>query len=127
MSDMREFAPGWLLSSEQLPHWLLVRLTRFGDDPAIEPPVADAVLRLADAQGQHRIIFELSDGVLLASRLVGQLVTLHKRLHLKSGALRLCGLSDHNFEVIRLMRLSDRLPNYDTRESAIAGPAAGVT
>lgn len=123
---MHQFAPGWLLTTEHVPHWMIVRLTRFGDDAAPEPPVADAVVRLADEQSQHRIIFELADNVLLASRLVGELVELHKRLHLKSGALRLCGVSAYNFEVIRLMRLADRLPNYDTREAAIAGAAGGA-
>lgn len=126
MSDMHEFAPGWLLASDHLPHWLVVKLVTFGGDAAPEPPVASAILQLADEQSQHRIIFELADNVLLGSRLVGQLVELHKRLYLKSGALRLCGLSDHNFEVIRLMRLQDRLPNYATREAAIAGTLPGV-
>lgn len=118
---MHDFSPGWLLTTEQVPHWMIVRMTRYGDDPAPEPPVADAVMALADEQNQHRVIFEQNGELLLASRLVGQLVELQKRLHLKSGALRMCGWSEYNVEVIRLMRLMDRLPNYPTREAAVAG------
>lgn len=118
---MNEFAPGWILTSESVPHWLIVRLTRYGDDAVPEPPVAAAVMDLANAQNEHRIIFEQNGEVLLGSRLVGQLVELQKRLYLKSGALRLCGWSEYNADVIRMMRLTDRLPNYPTREAAMAG------
>jgi anti-anti-sigma regulatory factor len=57
----------------------------------------------------------------IPSRLMGQLVTLQKRVLQRQGALRLCGLSDQCAEAIHFCRLDQALPNYDSREDAMLG------
>ena len=53
----------------------------------------------------------------LPSRLMGQLVTLQKRVLQRQGALRLCGLSDECAEALHFCRLDQALPNYDTAKT----------
>lgn len=117
---MIEFAPGWRLHVDDGLGWLFTRLA-VSDDRAREAPLADAVAGLADARGLYRVVFELSDGLVLHSLVVGELVVLHKRLCLKGGALRLCAFSAYNYEVIRLMQLGDRFQNYADRRAAVEG------
>ena len=117
---MIEFAPGWQLSINEERGWLCTRLA-VTDDRVREAPLADTVTGLADTRVVYRVIFELADGLVLHSLLVGELVVLHKRLCLKGGALRLCGFSTYNYEVIRLMQLTDRFPNFADRQAAVEG------
>jgi len=83
--------------------------------------LADAVMSVAGERGSHRIIFDLGDGLMLTSLLSGQLVILHKRVHLKGGILRLCGLSEFNRDVLRLMGVLDRFHTYSDRGAAERG------
>lgn len=118
-----ELARGWFLQVEPVPDWLLARLVQGGDDIAPDPPLADKVYSVAEQQGVFRVLLEFDPRVALHSFLVGQLVALQKRVWLRGGLLRLCGVSPANYEVIRLMRLSDRLPNYADRQAALGGHA----
>ncbi len=119
---MLEFAPGWCLAIDDAGDWLFVQLAT-ANDRYSEPELADAVDGLARQRGRFRVIFEMAADLILHSHLVGELVMLHKRLCLQGGALRLCGLTEYNFEVIRMMQLTDRFHNYPDRQAAVAGGA----
>lgn len=116
-----ELARGWFLQVEHAPDWLLMRLVQGANDAASDPPVADAVYVEAERQGVFRVLMEFDPRLNLHSSLVGQLVSLQKRICLRGGLFRMCGMSPENYEVIRLMRLTDRLPNYPDRQSALDG------
>jgi hypothetical protein len=117
---MIEFAPGWSLAIDDAGDWLFVRLAT-ANDRYSEPELADAVDGLARQRKRFRVIFEMAADLILHSHLVGELVMLHKRLCLQGGALRLCGFTEYNFEVIRMMQLTDRFHNFPDRQTAVAG------
>ena len=83
--------------------------------------MADAVYGEAERLSVFRVLVEFDPRLNLHSSLVGQLVSLQKRICLRGGQFRMCGLSQENYEVVRLMRLTDRLPNYPDRQSALNG------
>jgi hypothetical protein len=118
---MIDLIDGWRLEQEQGPEWIFFRLTTTTPRAMSEPPVAEAVALAATSSGRKRIVLEFGEGVVLFSYLVGQVVQLHKRYLLEGGAFRLCGLSSENMRVLQTLRLSERLPNFTDRESAVMG------
>jgi hypothetical protein len=116
---MHEFARGWGTELEYLTDWLVIRLYAFGNDRENEPALADALFGIAEAQHRFRVIVEPDLSVDFRSYLVGQFITLHKRLHLRGGALRLSGVSAGNYDVLRLMRLTDHIPAFPDRHAAL--------
>lgn len=116
---MQDVARGWGTECEQVTDWLVIRLFTYGDDRAAEPPLADALFAVAEAASRFRVIVEPDATVPFRSYFVGQLVTLHKRLHRRDGALRLAGVTAGNYDVIRLMRLTDRIPSFPNRDAAL--------
>jgi anti-anti-sigma regulatory factor len=114
-------AEGWQIHVDESPEWLFVRLTRTEGDSVPEPRIAQVVWDAAQHRGLRRLVFELDGRLILSSFLVGQLVLLHKRAELEHGVFRLCGISDENYRILRMMHLSDRFPNYRSREDAVLG------
>lgn len=118
---MIDLENGWTLSVDPSAEWLFFRLTTATPRAMGEPAVAEAVAREATKSGIKRIVLELGDGVTLYSFLVGQIVSLHKRMLLENGAFRLCGLTAENQGVLRVLNLSERLPSFRDREAAVMG------
>jgi len=112
---------GWSLDVDEDADWLFLRLWRTSEDSSLEPAVADVITEVAEQHGKYRLILELDQGIILFSQLVGQIITLHKRMYLRDGVLRLCCLSEQNVDVLRLMRLTERLAVYHDRGAAMAG------
>jgi anti-anti-sigma regulatory factor len=118
-------AAGWSIDSDNVRDWLWLRVAALspdnggaGSNGAREIELADSLMAIAAQRANHRLILELTDGVFLSSLLAGQLVVLHKRVHLKGGMLRLCGLSQFNRDVLRLMGVLDRFQIYSDRSTA---------
>ncbi|MFO1091947.1 MAG: hypothetical protein U0992_01350 [Planctomycetaceae bacterium] len=117
--------PGrWTIDCDNVRDWLWLRVAAvppqnggLGQPGPEETELADMLMAIAGRQANHRLILEL-DGLSLSSLLAGQLVLLHKRVHLKGGILRLCGLSDFNRDVLRLMGVLDRFQIYNDRTAA---------
>ncbi len=118
---MLEISPGWCLDYDTSPEWLFLRLARHQPLADPLPPVAESVWNLVDRYAIDRLVLQLDDEVRLVSYLVGQIVQLHKRAHQHGGVLRLCALSRHQYDVIESLRLTDRFPNYASREDAVMG------
>ncbi|MHC4178896.1 MAG: STAS domain-containing protein [Planctomycetota bacterium] len=122
---MLEIAPGWKSDVDRESDWLLVKLRRPDQNATHTPPLAEALWELLQRDSTHRLVLELDQIEVLNTYLIGQLVLLHKRICVQGGALRLCGLTPHNQEVIQLCGLDDRFAPYRSREEAVLGrPAA---
>ncbi len=120
-----QIAPGWEVDVEAGPDWLFVRIYRPSHDASQTPQLAAAVWELLEQRGMNQVVLEMEQIDILWSYLVGQLVLLHKRVSVHGGAVRLCGLSPQNQEVLRLSRLSDRFLPYGNREDAVTGRHGG--
>jgi anti-anti-sigma factor len=121
---MLQIAPGWQMDVDHWPDWVFVRLRNPSRDFSDTPPLADGVWALLEQRALYRVILELDELEVLCSHLIGQLVLLHKRVSVRGGALRLCGLSPENQQVLRLCRLDDRFPPYRNRGDAVMGHLA---
>lgn len=118
---MPQIAPGWQLDAEPLGDWLVVRLACPDHSFAESPPVAEWVWSLAEQRGTRRLVLEMGRVPVLYSYLIGQLILLLKRASVGGGCLRICGLSEHNQEALRVCRLDDRFPSYRGPQEAVEG------
>lgn len=117
---MVTIAPGWDLDVERGPDWLIVTLHGHDGDWTC-PPLAEVVWSAAEQNFTHRIVLDLSPLPMLHTALIGQLVQLQKRICTHEGTLRLCGLSDHNREVLQCCRLDGYFPIFHDRSEAVMG------
>jgi anti-anti-sigma factor len=115
---MEEVCEDWGVDVDRGPDWLFVRLRPGTQEPG---DMADKLWKLADRHFVYRMVLEMDQVDVLPSRLMGQLVTLQKRVMQRQGALRLCGLTDHCAETLHFCRLDQALPNYETRAEAVTG------
>ncbi|HMO85554.1 MAG TPA: hypothetical protein PKC18_11620, partial [Lacipirellulaceae bacterium] len=88
---MDEGIENWGVDVDRGPDWLFVKLRPGTTDPG---DMADQLWKLADRHFVYRLVLEMDQLDTFPSRLMGQLVTLHKRVLQRQGALRLCGLRD---------------------------------
>ena len=118
---MINVAAGWDLAVDVSSEWIFVGLHKDSHDAEHMPQLAERVWSIAEEHQKFRLVMEFDEGVMLTSHLVGQIGLLHKRLHRQSGVLRMCGLTKMNYQVLVIMRLHTRFPNYLTRENAVMG------
>jgi anti-anti-sigma factor len=118
---MLAVAPGCELEVERGPGWLLVRVASLDPAELDVPPLAERVWDVLQQHFTYRLVLELDQVRLLTSRLIAQLVQLHRRIEKHGGVMRLCGLSSHNREVLHTCRLDDRLMPYQDRQDAVMG------
>lgn len=116
-----QLAPGWSMEFDRGPDWLFVRISAPRQGDTGEVPLADAVWESLEQAFTHRVVLELGDLAVLRSWMIGQLVLLHKRVTTKEGTMRIAGLSDSNHQVLRMMRLDERFPQYANRGDAVMG------
>ena len=116
---MVNIADGWLLEVDRGPDWLFVRLHCPPDRPNDAPQLAEGLWTLMEQHLTNRLVLEMDDVTLLHSYLIGQLILLYKRIHGRGGLLRISGLSAHNREVLRLCRMEQSFPLYDSRDEAM--------
>jgi anti-anti-sigma factor len=119
-------SPGWTLEVERGPDWLIVTLFGVDETEWSSPPLASGVWSLVEQNFCRRVVLDLSHVPVLHSALIGQIINLQKRICSNDGCLRLCGLSEHNIEVLRCCRLDGYLPVFDDRNHAVMGSASPV-
>lgn len=117
---MTERTTGWNLEVDRGPNWLFVKLrqpnrTVAGD----EVPLADELWNLLQQHFTSRIVLELDEVDRLQSSLMGQLVSLNKRVSTQGGMLRLCGLNQANSDALKASRLDHCLPVFHDRQEAV--------
>ena len=117
---MLQLAPGWTVTVERGPGWLLVRL---GSSPQDQPQanLAEGLWSLMQQHFINRLVLELDDLPLLDDRTIDQLKLLQARIHQHDGMLRICGQSDENHSALCACGFEGHLPRCRTREEAILG------
>ena len=113
--------PGWSLRVERGPDWLFIRPQPPRGQEHLEVELAEALWKALVEHMQHRLVLDMSDVTMLRSWLIGQLVNLHKRIATNDGMLRLCNLSDDNYQALRICQLQNQFPTYDDRHAAVMG------
>jgi anti-anti-sigma factor len=111
--------PHWTTDVERGPDWLFLRV--HAPAKAADEGLADTVWQTMQQHLAKRVVLEMDDLKLLHSRLIGQLVLLHKRICTNGGTLRVCGLNDASQAAIRATRLDSQLPCYRDRTEALMG------
>ncbi len=114
-------AAHWQLSVNRGPDWLFVEL-----QPSEEPETetADLAANLWALLAQHftyRLVLEMDAVEQLPSEMIGQLITLERRLAERGGKLRLCGLSDDCQKTLRLCQIQGQLATHGSRLDAVLG------
>ncbi len=115
---MLAIAPGWELTVERGPDWLLVRIHTASEAPEA-PPLADEVWEQLCRHFTYRLVLELNQVQVLNSHLIGQLVQLYKRIREHGGVMRVCGLSAYNRQVLQTCNLENHFPDYQDRAEAV--------
>jgi hypothetical protein len=118
---MAEISSGWQLHLDESPEWLFFRIECAGPHADPNPPLAECMWRVAESKSIFRLVVEWPPHEPMRSFIVGQLILLHKRCNVAGGALRLCNISPNNYEVLEIMQLAPRFPNYRSREAAVMG------
>jgi anti-anti-sigma factor len=116
-----QVAPEWTVELDRGPDWLFVRLRPPQGGDTGEILLAEMIWKHMEQAFCYRVVVELDDVRFLRSWMVGELVRLHKRVTSQGGMMRLSGLNATGEEVLRISRLSDRLPNYRNRTDAVMG------
>jgi anti-anti-sigma regulatory factor len=118
---MLQVAGGWSLQVERGPDWLFVRVMERPEAPEGDGELATQVLQLLDQHFVWRLVLECDQLGPLSSVLVGQLLRLYERIRARGGLLRLCSLSDANYQVLCAMKLDGRFPRFSNRQEAVLG------
>jgi anti-anti-sigma factor len=118
---MLAIAPGCELDVERGPDWLLVRIANLDANEPDAPPLAERVWCLLQQHFTCRLVLEMDQVRLLTSRLIAQLVQLHRRITERGGVMRVCGLSEENCETLQACRLYDRFVLCEDRQAAVRG------
>ena len=118
---MVEIAHHWFLDVDIGPEWLFFRFGKSGQDAEPTPPLAEHAWEVIETHHVFRVVVELETEMVLTSYLVGQLVLLHKRCHQHGGVMRICGFPNAAYDVLKIMRLAERFPNYASRHDAVMG------
>lgn len=114
-------AQGWIQDVERGPDWLFVRLAEPHDATADEAQLAGWIWAVVEQHFIYRVVLEFGTASLLSSTLIGQLLSVERKLHEHGGTLRLCGLSEHNQQSLKQCRLDARLPHFLDRTQAVLG------
>ena len=118
---MPEFAAHTRFDLDRSPESLFFRVRASTDLRETTSSLAERIWNTARQQAIYHMVVELDGGLFLSSELVGQILRIHKRAYQNGGILRLCGLSDTNYQVLQIAMLGDRLFNFRDREAAVMG------
>lgn len=118
---IQELGSGWTAEIDRGPDWLFISLKGIEPFDASGVDVATSIWQFFEREFVNRLVLELDQVLVLRSELVGALVRLHARITSQGGIMRVSGLSDENFAVLRSCRLHDRFPQYRDRQEAVLG------
>jgi anti-anti-sigma factor len=113
-------APAPWLAVEQTGPVIVVRFARAGilEDEAVAL-VRETLFDLVDRRGRRLVVLNFGRAVGLTSRMLGQVVALHKKLQASGGRLVLCGVSPFLHEVFETAELPGALCIWDGEEEAL--------
>ena len=118
-------APAPWLTVEQAGAVTVVRFARASilEDEAVAL-VRERLFDLVDRQGQRLVVLNFGRVVGLTSRMLGQVVALHKKLQAAGGRLVLCGVSPFLDEVFQTAELPGALCIRDGEDEALQAVAS---
>ena len=109
---------GWCWAVERGPNWLIIHLKQPPEQ--MQPAeLAQQLWQVIDRHFTYRVILDLSGLPNVCSWLLGELIRLRRRIADRNGVLRLCGLSEQDQSVLRLSRLDQVLPYFDSCREAV--------
>ena len=117
----QDLGSGWAVEIDRGPDWLFISLHGHAPFAPAGIDLATRVWQLVDQEFVNRLVLEMDNVPVLRSELVGELVRLHARITSQGGIMRISGLSDEVFAVLRNCRLHDRFPQYRDRRDAVLG------
>lgn len=117
---MLAISPGWELSVERGPDWLIVKIQSM-DASEEYPPLAELIWGLMQQHLTHRLVLELDRVPVLNAFLIEQLKQLYRKIYEHDGVMRLCGLSARNRRVLHACCLDEHLQPYNDRQDAVLG------
>jgi anti-sigma B factor antagonist len=113
-------APAPWLTVEQAGAATVVRFARASIlEDEVVAEVRERLFDLVDNQGQRLVVLNFGRAVGLTSRMLGQVVALHKKLQASGGRLVLCGVSPFLHEVFATAELPGALCIRDGEEEAL--------
>ncbi len=117
----QELGAGWTFEIDRGPDWLFISLQ--GPEPcdAAGLELAARIGDVVEREFANRLVLEMDKVPVLPRELVDELVELHARLTSQGGLLRVSGLTDENFKVVRASQLAERFPQYRDRHEAVQG------
>ncbi len=118
---MVHLARNWHLDIDRGPECLFVKLSPPKNLAGRDADLADRLWDILSRHFTYRVVLEMDDVERLPSRLIGELVQLHRWIQAHGGMLRLCGLSDACRQALDACHLAGALPNYDSRVDAVHG------
>ena len=119
---MLDLAPGWTVELDRGPNWLFAKL--HGEEctePVDLVDLADKLSGLLDQEFANRLVVEMDDVPVMRSHMIGELVRLRRAIQDRGGVVRVCGLSEDNWDVLRRTHLDNWLPLYRNRAEAVMG------
>lgn len=109
------------LDLDRGPDCLLVKIRGHVQEEIDAAPLVDELWHLLNQHLTFRLVVELDEIDIVNSYLIGQLISLARRIWDRGGMIRLCGLSPESRKMLRQYGLTDVLPTYCTRDEAIFG------
>jgi anti-anti-sigma factor len=85
-----------------------------------------STLDLLQRSSIDKVVIDFSASKFFGSTMLGAMIKLWKRISASHGRMTLCGLSDHEREVLKVTKLDGVWPQLATREAAIIAVRQGV-
>jgi anti-anti-sigma factor len=82
--------------------------------------IGDELVSLVEDKGKKRILINFEGVDYLSSTMLGKLIVLHKRIVMKKGELRLCGIKASIREVFEITKLDKVFAIYADEDAALA-------
>jgi anti-sigma B factor antagonist len=83
--------------------------------------LGEELQRLIEKDGTRDLLLDFSNVEFLSSAALNKLIILDKKVKLKSGQLKLCGMTPEIREVFVITRLNQLFDIVDTRDNALDG------
>jgi anti-sigma B factor antagonist len=115
---------GWTLEVERGPDWLFIKLGCDADaahdaSGYDTEGLAERIWSLYEQHFARRLVLECDRIKLMHSRVLAELIAVHRRVTRQGGVMRLCGLSPLNQQVLHTAHLDNYLHSYATRAEAV--------
>jgi len=87
--------------------------------------IGEELVSLVEEKNKKKILINFEGVDYLSSTVLGKLIALHKRLALKKGELKLCGIKPSIREVFEITRLDKVFDIYDDENTALFNFSTG--